>query len=198
MRPELRWIPIAVCLALAAPAAAAPISTGATLELQVMVPGRPIVSISGAGQVDVTGSTLTVPAGLVALSDSIIVPVTASTALQSVSITKLSNLSGSFSIGGVTAQAPGEVCSGGPALGEACNAGGGIGGGMGLTGTIRLDIIPDQYPDIRLQDIRVGQGARPPRTRSRSTRRLGAREPGGSEGRQAPRASGVEARRSIW
>lgn len=132
-------------LLLAGPASAAPVVTN--LVLGVSIQGFAPLTAAGAGSIDVIGSTITVPAGLVSLGSAIVVPVTGSTAINSLSITKLSNLSATFSLGGVTAQAPGEVCPGGiapagPLGGLACNVGGNLGGLMGLTGTLAVNVVP--------------------------------------------------------
>jgi hypothetical protein len=96
----------------------------------------------------------------VSRATTVVVPVTATTTLQALTFVGLSNQSGTFSIGGLTAQAPGEVCPGGPATGEACHAGGGVGGTMALTGTMYLYIIPTIVPiPILLGDAGLGLGA---------------------------------------
>jgi len=135
---------VATSLILSTPAAAAPMNGSFTLSISVR--GLPTVTVLGAGNIDVTGGVVTVPAGLV-FGGSLVVPATATTAIDSVSVLGLGNLSGTFSIGGITAQAPGEVCPGGiapagPLGGLACNVGGNLGGLMGLTGTLAVNVVP--------------------------------------------------------
>jgi len=149
-------------LLLAGPASSAPVVTN--LVLGVSIQGFAPLTAAGAGSIDVIGSTITVPAGLVSLGSAIVVPVTGSTAINSLSITKLSNLSATFSLGGVTAQAPGEVCPGGGPVangsgGAACNVGGAVGGVMALTGTIFVNIIPTVVViPVNLNSALIGQG----------------------------------------
>ena len=143
-------------------AQAAPVATNAILG--VAIQGLAPLTVGGSGSIDVTGTTVTVPAGLVTLGSAIIVPVTASTAIDTLSISKLTNLSGTFSIGGVTNQLGSEVCpGGGPAAngsgGAACNTGGGLGGVMALTGTIKVNIIPTVVViPVNLNVALIGQG----------------------------------------
>jgi len=149
-------------LTLGGVAQAAPVATGVTLG--VAIQGLAPLTIGGFGNVDVTGSTVTVPAGLAFLVGTIVVPVTGSTSINTLSIMTLSNLSGTFSLGGVTAQLPAEVC---PSLtppangssGVACNVGGGFGGAMALTGTIFVNIIPNIVViPVNLNTALIGQG----------------------------------------
>jgi hypothetical protein len=143
-------------------AQAAPVVTGAVLG--VAIQGLAPLTVGGVGTVDVTGSTVTVPAGLVALGSTIVVPVTGVTAITNLSIKVLSNLAGTFSLGGVTAQNPSEVCSSATPVangsgGNACNVGGGVGGGMILTGTIYVNVIPSIVViPVNLNTALIGQG----------------------------------------
>jgi len=155
MRSVTRSVLLAACLALAAPAQSAPVQTQAILTVDIGFGSAP-VTIGGFGTVDVTGSTVTVPAGLVTLGAAIVIPVTSTTSLggdigRHPALFELSNLAATFSIGGVTNQLPAEVCAGGPAPGEACNVGGGVGGMMGLTGRMRL-------ADYEIFSVPVGFG----------------------------------------
>jgi hypothetical protein len=143
-------------------AQAAPVVT--TAILGVAIQGLAPLTVTSVGTVDVTGSTVTVPAGLVTLTSTIVVPVTGTTAINTLSIKVLSNLAGTFSVGGVTAALPGEVCPGGGPVanassGAACNVGGGIGGSMILTGTIFVNIIPNIVViPVNLNSALIGQG----------------------------------------
>ncbi len=162
MRKLLAILVAGSMLTLGGVAQAAPVATGAVLG--VAIQGLAPLTIAGGGMVDVTGSTVTVPAGLAALVGTIIVPVTGSTSINTLSIMTLSNLSGTFSLGGVTAQLPAEVCPSAtpPAngsTGAACNMGGGIGGAMALTGTIFVNIIPNIVViPVNLNVALIGQG----------------------------------------
>jgi hypothetical protein len=143
-------------------AQAAPVPTTATLG--VAIQGLAPLTVAGSGTVTVSGNTVIVPAGLVSLVGTIVVPVTGSTAINTLSIMTLSNLSGTFSLGGVTAQLGSEVCgSANPAAngssGIGCNTGGGIGGVMALTGTVFVNIIPNIVViPVNLNTALIGQG----------------------------------------
>jgi len=143
-------------------AQAATVATNAVLGVSIQ--GLAPLTVAGSGNVDVTGSTVTVPAGLVSLGFTIVVPVTGTTAINTLSIMTLSNLSGTFSVGGVTNQLPSEVCTSATPLangsgGSACNTGGGIGGSMALTGTIFVNIIPTVVViPVNLNGALIGQG----------------------------------------
>lgn len=145
-------------LATAGPAAAAPMTANATLSVHIQ--GLAPVVISSAGTLDVTGGVVSVPAGLVTQPGVLVVPVTATSAVHSLSVSGLSNLSGVFSVGGMTAQAPGEICGGGgPGFGEACNVGGGLGGLMGLAGVIDVIVVPNLVViPVDLGQSLIGQG----------------------------------------
>jgi len=154
---SLRWLIVAVALLpVASPAAAAPVSGNASLSIRI---GDWLtIQVSGTGTVDVTGSTVQVPAGLVSQSARITVPVTATTALQSIYFSNVGNQAGTFSLGGITRQLPGEVCTG-AAPGSACNEGGHVGGAMGVTGTYFLFIIPGlPIIPLNLDQAGIGQG----------------------------------------
>jgi hypothetical protein len=104
-------------------------------------------TLVGGGTVDVTGDVITVPAGLFSAATTLVVPLTSTTSIDSLRFVGVSNLSATFSVGGVTAQVPSEICPGGLAIaggagGVACNVGGGLGGPMGLTGTLNIDVVP--------------------------------------------------------
>jgi len=141
-------------------ATAAPVS-GPT-SLSVSIQGLSPVTISGSGSVDVTGSTITVPAGVVTQGAPITISVSGSTAIAQIKASGIGNQSGTFSLGGITAQLPGEVCAS-AAPGEACNAGGGIGGAMGITGTVFVSIIPNVVViPVNLAAAGIGQGGATP------------------------------------
>ena len=138
-------------------ATAAPVPTG--IILGVSIQGLAPITLAGATTVSVTGSTVSVGAGAITLGGPLVVPVTGTTAINSLTAKVLSNLAGTFSAGGVTAQGPGELCGGGPAAGTACNVGGGVGGSMGLTGTIAVHVIPNIVViPVNLNTALLGQG----------------------------------------
>ena len=157
-----KLLPSLLALALAAPAVAAPTPVTATLRIDVR--GLAPVSVSNPGTIDITAGVLTVPAGLVSLPGTLVVPVTGVSSVTSLSVTGVGNLAGTFSVGGVTAQAPGEVCPGGLAPagtlgGLACNVGGGLGGVMGLTGNIEVPIVPGVVViPLNLAALKIGLG----------------------------------------
>ena len=137
-------------------ASASPVVTDVTLNIQF---GTTLISVTNSGTVDVNGNTLTVPAGLVVLPAGTSIPVVGSTIITQLTVPQLSNAFGTFSLGGVTVQAPGEVCPvGGPALGVACNAGGGIGGAMGLVGTINVHVGGSVVVPVVFTTIFAGMG----------------------------------------
>jgi len=159
MRATFRLLVVlAAAGSLAAPATAAPVATSASLSVSIQ--GLAPISLIGGGFVSVSGFTLIVPAGLVTQIGSLTIPVTGTTAVNSLVATGIANLGATFSLGGVTAQAPGEVCpGGGPAAGQACNAGGGVGGVMALTGVIAVHVIPHVVViPVSLNGALIGQG----------------------------------------
>lgn len=152
----------AAALMFVVPANAAPMSANATMS--IFIQGLAPLTVGGSGVVDVTGGVLSVPAGLVTTGGSLVVPVSATSAIDSVSLVGFSNLAGVFSVGGVTSQAPGEVCPGGVSNaggsgGDACNVGGNVGGVMGVVGTLNVNIIPNVVViPINLGLALIGQG----------------------------------------
>jgi len=159
---------LAVACGLAAPATAAPVATSAALSISIQgaiqgegsIGDLPPISLVGGGVVSVSGTTISVPAGLITQVGSLTIPVTGTSAVNSLIATGIANLAGTFSVGGVTAQAPAEVCpGGGPAAGQACNVGGGVGGVMALTGVIQLHVIPHIVViPTSLNHLLIGQG----------------------------------------
>jgi len=140
-------------------AQAVPVATGSA-SLSVAIQGlAPITLVGPGGLVDVTGTTVTVPAGIVSQVGSLTIAVTATSAVNSLVAVGITNLSGTFSLGGVTGQAAGEVCGAGPANGTACNVGGGIGGVMALGGVINVHVIPNVVViPVSLTGALIGQG----------------------------------------
>jgi len=129
----------AVCTLGALPAGAGPVS--GPISLSVDIQGLPALTVTTTGTVDVTGSTIQIAAGAVLQAAPLTVPVTGTSGIASVKASGLGNLSGTFSLGGITAQLPDEVCAS-AATGQACNSGGGIGGAMGLQGSVVVSVVP--------------------------------------------------------
>jgi len=147
----------AFALAFAATSAsAAPVSGKIQLSIEIL--GLAPIPISSMGTVDVTGAKITIAAGAISQGGPIIVPVTGATAIQSIRAVGIANKAGMFSPGGISAQLPGEVCAG-AAPSSACNSGTGIGGAMGLTGTIFVSVIPNVVViPVNLMNAGVGVG----------------------------------------
>jgi hypothetical protein len=151
------------------PAAAAPVTRPADLELTIPIdPDYYLFSgfnlyVNTLAQVTVDEAlgTLRIAQAALLLTERVVIPVAySSTAIASVTATRLSNLPGTFSPGRVAAQTAGEVCTAsGPPPGEACIRNGvGLGGAMGLTGTLYVHIIPDflVFP-LHLSQVGFGQ-----------------------------------------
>jgi len=135
------WLALAL-LALAPAVQAAPIAVSYTLTITYGFESPSPGPLPGTGVVDVSGGTLTIPAGFFDI-DSLVVPVSASTAVNSPLVFQnVSNQTGTFRLGGVASQAPGELCPA-PAPGYACNVGGGVGGTMAVLGSLSIPIIPN-------------------------------------------------------
>ena len=121
-------------------AQAVPVFTTATLSLSIS--GLAPITIPGGGTISIVGSTTFVPVGLIALGATLIIPVTATTAIAQLKVTSLLNGAGTFRAGGAFSQAaPPETCPTGAAM--ACVTGGGVGGTMSLIGTINVSVIPN-------------------------------------------------------
>ena len=120
----------------AAPASAVPILHNANMTLSIEVVGIGTYSRTAAGQVtvDAMANTVSLAAGAFSATGVVAVPVTATTGIGSLTAGTISNLAGSFALGGAT-----DLCP--PAPGEACVDGTGLGGAMGLTGQLNVHII---------------------------------------------------------
>jgi hypothetical protein len=107
--------------------------------------------------VDETARSIALAAGAVTLGAPVTLPVTGNTAVASITVTRLSNAAGSFFIGGA-AGFPGEPpCPAHP--GEACVRQTGLGGQMGLVGTMNVHIVPDLLViPVKLSQVGVGIG----------------------------------------
>ncbi|NNL67707.1 MAG: hypothetical protein HKP30_15765, partial [Myxococcales bacterium] len=132
---------LAVASLPASPAGAAPIQRQADYFLSFALQGLGPIGFGGTTRisVDFAAETLDVAAGALSLASPLIVPITATTAVSSVTATAIANQAGSFSVGG--ADVPGELCP--PDPDSACVAGGGLGGPMGFVGSLRVHIVSD-------------------------------------------------------
>jgi hypothetical protein len=162
------WPALLVFLAsaLAAPLAAAPVVRTADLTLTLRFQGLPGITLSATGatvMVDDSGGLggmgqITLAAGAITLATSIVIPVTASTAFASLTAQTLGNQAGAFSIGGAgngvpTTELP---CPPTPlASGLACVGQAGLGGVMGLSGTVNVWAGPVAIP-VQLSFIQIG------------------------------------------
>lgn len=153
MRMPFAILVAATFILIGTSAGAAPATT-ASLRLEIQ--GLAAVTVTGIGTISVQPSSTTfVPAGLLQVISPITVPVTSTTTVAQLRVTKLSNLSGTFRTGGALSQAPGETCP--PAPRQACVTGGGRGGVMALTGTINVTVLIHPIPLV-LNAARIGQG----------------------------------------
>lgn len=145
-----------LCLGGSAAAAPVPVNIVVGVHVQGIAP----ITFQSTSVVSVEGTTISVPAGAVALTTRVVVPATATTALFAITASSIRNQAGTFSLGGVTQQSPGELCPpGGPAPGAACNQGGGVGGVMGLMGTVNVHLVENQIViPVVLEDVRIGLG----------------------------------------
>ncbi|MGH0037060.1 MAG: PEP-CTERM sorting domain-containing protein [Myxococcota bacterium] len=150
-------VPLALAIAVfPSPGAAAPIARSADVTLQVSFPfirdagiqpfvGNPStfhLQASGvAVGVDETAGSITLAAGALALTTTALLPVTGNTSVASLTANNLANASGRFSIGGAAGLVGEPACP--PSQGRACVAQSGLGGEMGLAGTVFLHIVPD-------------------------------------------------------
>jgi len=138
---KLLGIMVAGALALTATSAtAAPVNGDITLS--VSIEGLAPVTVTQAGAVDVTGTTISIANNAVVLGTTLTIPVTGATAIQSIQAKGIGNQSATFSMSGISNQLSDELCTGaGP--GVACNSGGSnIGGAMGINGIVIVQVIP--------------------------------------------------------
>ena len=154
-------------LLIAGSANAAPVARSASLTLAIDIAGLGGIVVTGTGTivVDKPAGTLFVPAVL-ALPATVNLPITTTTAVVSViGRAGLDQLSATFAIGQVTSTMPGEICGGGgTVIGpwgsavEACIAGGGLNGGMALSGTVSVNFGGGVTIPINMGAALVGQG----------------------------------------
>jgi hypothetical protein len=140
MAKRVHLLAVAALLMASAPAAAAPMLYAG--QLTIDFPGVPNVVVQGSGTVDVSGGTVQIAAGVVSQTGTMTIPVTSTTAIDSLKAVGFANLAASLAMGGATTQVAGEVCTS-PASGEACVAGGGLGGLMGIAGVLNVVVVPN-------------------------------------------------------
>lgn len=128
-------------LFVATTAQAAPLARTVNATMSVAIQGLSAINVTGTGTVTVDTATgaISIPAGLVALTAKVVIPVTATSAITSLSAKVISNQAGTLSPGGAGGQLPGEVCPSGL---PACVSNAGIGGKMGLNGAVNVVIVP--------------------------------------------------------
>ncbi|NNL67582.1 MAG: hypothetical protein HKP30_15135 [Myxococcales bacterium] len=120
----------------AAPASAVPILHDANMTLSIEIVGVGTYTRTAAGQVTVDdmAGTVALAAGAFSATGVVAIPVTATTSIGSLTAGTLSNQAGAFFLGGAT-----DLCP--PSPGEACVDGTGLGGAMGLSGTLNVHIL---------------------------------------------------------
>lgn len=141
----------------ATPAWSIVVSAPVNATLSIIIPGSDPFNLAGSGNVsvDTDSGAISVPQGLVTVSSPLTVPVTTTTAIDSIAGTQLSNHAGTFWTGG--ANVPGELCPPGPD--SACVAGSGFGGTMAMSGMINVHVIADILViplDLGLGGVGVG------------------------------------------
>lgn len=157
---SVHTLTIGLLLVVAAPARAATVATDVTLSIEIG--GRTVLEAYDAGTVTVSGGTVYLPAGLISLESKVSVAVTGISGIDALRLEKgVSNLAATFRAGGVTTQVPSELCpaTGNPPVGGACNAGGGIGGHLALSGSL-LVFLDGLHPiiPVNLNAALIGQG----------------------------------------
>jgi len=141
----------AISLTGSAHAAPVPRSVELKLTLVILDPyvaphSRLEFSVPATVSVDATAQSLAIPGNLFGgVSDSVVIPVSAQTAIRGVSVENLDLLAGTFRPGGVASQVPSEICP--PlvlpaSINFACDLGSSFGGPAGLVGTLGVVIVP--------------------------------------------------------
>lgn len=122
---------LAVALALPRLATAAPVAVTGSFELFFNLFPPPVFTFQGT--VDVSGGTLTIPAGLVSETGAFF-PIHSNPPLVTGIVVTVANGAGQFSVGGAGELCPGPLVSGR----GACVVGGGLGGSMPLQGVSQV------------------------------------------------------------
>jgi len=157
-----KWIGLfAAGLLLAAGAAnAAPVNRPTTLNIEIAIQGLDAITIASTASiaVDETASSIAIPAGAIALTAKVVIPVTATTAVASLSAKTISNLAGTISPSGA-AGITGEAACPPATTGLACVQQTGVGGAMGFTGSLNVAVVPMVVViPVNLNNARLGQG----------------------------------------
>ncbi len=158
MRKLLAALALAAFAGIGSAAHAAPVVRPAILSMNISLAGLPSIGFATAGNVTVDDAlgTISLAPGAISLATSIVIPVTTTTAIAQLrAATGIANQAGTFSpMGG---NIPGEVCP--PGTNQACVNGTGVGGLMGLTGTINVSIIPGVVViPVNLNAALIGRG----------------------------------------
>jgi hypothetical protein len=139
-------------------AQAAPVSRPVDVTFSITIQGLDSITLTASGSISVDEATsqVLIPAAVVTLATPVAVPVTASTAVFSITAQTVSNQSGTVSplgASGVEAACP-------PATtGVACVVQTGIGGVVGLTGTINVHVVQNVVViPVNLNAALIGQG----------------------------------------
>ncbi len=145
----------------ASAASAAPVARVADLTLTADFDGFATIVVSAqdvAITVDDQTGAVSLPAGALQLQSPVVVPVTATTAVAQVTAQTVTNQAGAFSVGGAQGLANEPNCPN-TASGQACVDGAGLGGPMGLTGSVNIHVVPNALViPVDLNLARVGQG----------------------------------------
>ncbi len=154
---KLFGVAAAAALLVPTTADAVPVSRPAEVFLGITIQNVGSVRIGGPTivTVDPAARSVSLAPGAIALATPTVIPVTTTTAIAQISASSISNQFGLFEpFGGAV---PGEVCP--PGANEACVNATYIGGIMGLTGTVKVAVIPDVVViPVNLNAARIGQG----------------------------------------
>ncbi|MGH0033788.1 MAG: thrombospondin type 3 repeat-containing protein [Myxococcota bacterium] len=160
-------IVVATALLLGSPALAAPVERPIEYEWRLSVPfgvailPTPAILGSGNGTLSVDDSDRSIAAAADALgfTGRVTIPVTATTSVASITMTRLGNAAATFGLGRVAATVPSELCPTAPPTSPtACVVGDGLGGRMALSGTLAIHIIANIVViPVNLDAARIGQ-----------------------------------------
>jgi hypothetical protein len=166
MTKRLWGIVIGAVVAFATAADAAPVARTADLTISISIGGlSPLVFTTNGATVTVDDEAgldplgrIMLSAGAVSLATPVTIPVTTTTSIQSLRASGIANLSGAFSIGGAASNIPTSEFPCPPAsAGIACVQQTGLGGPMGFSGTITVQVGPVPIP-LPLSVIGIGVG----------------------------------------
>ena len=165
---QLTGILAASVFTFAVAANAAPVARTADLTLNLEIRGLPAINLTATGatvMVDDSGGLggmgqIALAAQAITLATPVVIPVTSTTSIASLTATTIDNLSGAFSIGGAGTNIPTTElpCPSPPiASGIGCVGQAGVGGVMGLSGTVNVWVGAVKIP-VKLTFIRIGLG----------------------------------------